>query len=521
MTAAATPTEFRSMPIGELRVSATLSQIERRAHLDKGAIAELAESIAAVGMLQPLVVRPVNGHFEIVAGERRFLAAKQAKLAHIPVNVLQLTDEQVLEVQLVENLQREDIHELAEAEGYEGLMKLGYTAETIAEKVGTSKGTVYARMKMLALVPAARSAFYAGKINSSIALVVARLNPEHQPEALEWALSRSRYDDRMVSFRVFADYVQREFMTRLSEAPFPRDDALIVPAAGPCTTCPKRSGNQSELFADVKSADICTDLLCFRAKSNAWNKQQRMKARESGVRVLSGAESRQIASPYSTSLQGGFVRPTDLVPDDAKKRTYAKLLGTVPDKAAAMLQHPKSGKYSKVIDLSKLPADVVKKAGIKVEKQTANREPTRNDTARRAAEDAKRKQNEAFELHLLAAVVAATPVKLGRDELTTIVMSLVGYGYGDGKELEACGLPPGKGSIEPRLKQLSEAQLARFVFGISFIEDIGGYNAEPSKALLAAATRMGIDVKKLRTEFIAAEKEKAPTKAKSAKKARR
>jgi ParB family transcriptional regulator, chromosome partitioning protein len=98
--------DFQQVPIGQLRLSKTTSQIERRAHLDKGAITELAISIGEVGLLQPLVVRPIKRSaglnylptdptHEVVAGERRYLAAKEAGLKALPVNVRELTDEQV------------------------------------------------------------------------------------------------------------------------------------------------------------------------------------------------------------------------------------------------------------------------------------------------------------------------------------------------------------------------------------------------------------------------------------------
>jgi ParB family chromosome partitioning protein len=106
--------QIHTLPLGQLFVSSTHSQAMRRKAFDKDALTELAESVKAHGLLQPLVVRPHPSdvgekivRFEIVAGERRFLAARIAALDAVPVNIRELSDEQVIEIQLIENLQRE------------------------------------------------------------------------------------------------------------------------------------------------------------------------------------------------------------------------------------------------------------------------------------------------------------------------------------------------------------------------------------------------------------------------------
>lgn len=261
-------TQVQSIRLANIAVSETGAQAERRKHLDKAKLAELAESIKTVGLLSPIIVRIIDGVFEIVAGERRYLAAKLAGLEHIDASVRDLTDDQVLEVQLVENLQREDLHELAEAEGYEALQKLNHTAEAIADKVGKSKAYVYARMKLLALCKDARKAFYEGKLSASTALLLARIpNDKLQAQALK-ENTQDRWDGPM-SYRAAAEHIQNNYMLRLSDAGFKTEDPELVPAAGACGACPKRSGNQKELFGDVKGADICTDTVCFAAKRQA------------------------------------------------------------------------------------------------------------------------------------------------------------------------------------------------------------------------------------------------------------
>ncbi|MGH8258871.1 MAG: ParB/RepB/Spo0J family partition protein, partial [Steroidobacteraceae bacterium] len=331
--------EVRALPLAAITLSTTPAQVERRAHLDKVKLTELAESIKAHGLVQPILVRPfrdecVKGDaYELVAGERRYLAARQAGLEAITATVRELTDEQVTEIQLVENLQRQDLHELAEAEGYEQLAKLGHSAEDIAAKVGKSRGTVYARMKLLALIPEARQAYYAGKLTASIALLIARIPGEDQQQRALATITEEGWKGRTMTYREAADYVHETFMLKLSSAPFPRDDETLVADAGACGPCPMRTGNQPELFGDVKGADICTSPQCFAAKKAAHVKRELEKAKATGERVIRGGEARRILPDsrgycYSSDgahkqLRNGYARPGDKCFEDPKKRTYA------------------------------------------------------------------------------------------------------------------------------------------------------------------------------------------------------
>lgn len=120
---------------------------------DEKALAELADSIAQHGILQPLVVRPLsNGSYQLVAGERRWRAARIAGLSEVPVIVKELTDEEVIEIAMVENLQREDLNPLEESLGYAYMMQeLKITQEQVAEKVGKSRPAVANALRLLKL----------------------------------------------------------------------------------------------------------------------------------------------------------------------------------------------------------------------------------------------------------------------------------------------------------------------------------------------------------------------------------
>lgn len=124
-----------------------------RKDFDEKSLSELAESIEQHGVLQPLVVRPLtSGGYQLVAGERRWRAARIAGLTEVPVVIKELTDEEVIEIAMIENLQREDLNPLEEALGYRYMMdELNITQEQAAEKVGKSRPAVANAIRLLRL----------------------------------------------------------------------------------------------------------------------------------------------------------------------------------------------------------------------------------------------------------------------------------------------------------------------------------------------------------------------------------
>jgi ParB family chromosome partitioning protein len=130
------------------------SRFQPRAEFDPEQLRELADSIKQRGVMQPLLVRPLNGtgRYELIAGERRWRAAKEAGLTQIPALVRDASDEEALEIALIENLQREDLNPIEEARAYEQLAtQFNLTQEQIAEKVGRNRATVANAMRLLAL----------------------------------------------------------------------------------------------------------------------------------------------------------------------------------------------------------------------------------------------------------------------------------------------------------------------------------------------------------------------------------
>jgi ParB/RepB/Spo0J family partition protein len=295
------------------------SKTNPRKRFDEDKLKELAENIQRHGILQSVLCRAhpdFPEKLEIIAGERRWRAAGIAKLALIPVRVIEVNDLDMLELQIIENLQRQDLHELEEAESYESLINANkgnsnYGVDEIAAKVGKSRAYVYARMKLCALSEDSREAFYSGKLNASTALLLARLpNETMQATALE-VIARPNWSGEVMSFRAAADYIKRTFMLRLDQARFPITDVTLVPSAGSCRECPKRTGANPDLFSDVGSADVCTDPACHEEKVVAHAERLRRIAAESGKTIIDG-EAAKKAMPHGVdSTLNGYIKLDD------------------------------------------------------------------------------------------------------------------------------------------------------------------------------------------------------------------
>lgn len=342
----ATNPHYTSLPLAQVEPSLT----NPRKHFDAARLQELADSIMASGIHQPILVRPLPAQrvadtafernslkpratrptHEIVAGERRYRAAKLAGLAQVPVIVKHMTDDQVLEAQILENLQREDLTELEEAEGYQTLMDHSQlTAEQVAAKVGKSRTYIYGRLKLLDLATEGREALRTGQIEASVALLVARIpDTAVQAKALKAILDQDHYQGQRVSARSAADLIRRQFMLSLDSAPFDiKADALT--AAGACTACPKRTGANPDLFAEVKGADLCTDPTCHAAKVQAHRTATMAQAHQRGLTVIEGREAKAIMPNAWQNHLDGYLRldnPADSPTGQPLRKVLAKAM---------------------------------------------------------------------------------------------------------------------------------------------------------------------------------------------------
>ncbi|MBR2151676.1 MAG: ParB/RepB/Spo0J family partition protein [Clostridia bacterium] len=153
-------------------VSVRLSEIEPnrdqpRKDFDPEALAELAESIARYGLIQPLLVRPMGDGYQLVAGERRWRASKMCGMVEVPVIIKELSDSETAEIALVENLQREDLNPIEEAMGYRSLMDdYGLTQDEVSERVGRSRSAVANSVRLLGLPEEITLMVRTGKISA-------------------------------------------------------------------------------------------------------------------------------------------------------------------------------------------------------------------------------------------------------------------------------------------------------------------------------------------------------------------
>ena len=239
-----------------------------RRTFEESKLNELAESIRQHGLIQPITVRPNSEGFEIVAGARRFRSAQLAEFFAIPARIVELTDAQSLEWALVENACRIDVHPYEEAEGFQRLLDIpGYDVAALVEKSGKSASHIYARLSLLQLIPEVAEAFTQERITASHANLIACIPQESQAEAFEQCWRKDWKDDdaHLLPAKFLSAWIQSNLYLSLADAPFDREDHTLNPEAGACTSCPRRSGYNTALFADVIS-DQCLDGKCFQAK---------------------------------------------------------------------------------------------------------------------------------------------------------------------------------------------------------------------------------------------------------------
>lgn len=310
-------------------------------------MAELAESIRSKGVLQPVLVRPVEDgdiRYELVAGERRYRASQLAGIPTIPAVIREISEREAAELQIIENLHREDLTVLEEAEGYRVLVdQHGYTSEQLAEKLGKSRSWIYGRLKLCALPDLARAALEDGRIPASTAGLIARIpNAELRVEATQEIISPHinmwKKGDEPLTYQEAKGLIEEHYMLELKKAPFSRKAAISVPRGdgplgplpdviiGACDKCPKMTGNNREEFPDGR-ADICTDPACYGQKVQAHNAQALAEARKQGLKVWSPNEIKKVFPHGQIHSHWEWLDLAEQCYEDPKRRSYKQLLG--------------------------------------------------------------------------------------------------------------------------------------------------------------------------------------------------
>ena len=412
--------EYRDLPIDWLVESPT----NPRQIFDDDGLQELAASIRANGVLQPLLVRPrAERRFEIVFGARRYRGAAMAEQETVPVCIREMTDAQVLEAQLVENLQRRDVHPLEEAHGYARLLALDepkYSIELIAAKCGKHPGYVLSRLRLTELAPAVVEAFSKDEIGLGHALLLAKLQPTAQQEALpacwqESYTNGSKAKRILLPVRHLREWIEHNILLELAVAPFSKEDTALVPETGSCLECPKRTGHNTLLFEGIGTQhDSCTDPACYAAKVDAHVK----------FAVAAKPKLVQISTAYGKPAEGSPVVPRNQYVEIRREKPKNKYQQDAPEyktckytTEAIVADGSEKGEIRKVCANPDCPVHHPKKQRRQVEANAAMK-----------AEEEKHRREEATAqatgLRVLSAIGEAVPVRLMKRDLLFVAERL-------------------------------------------------------------------------------------------------
>ena len=512
--------EYRNLPLDQL-IECPLNP---RYTFDETALNELAESIRSQGVLMPLLVRPVNPQtFEVVAGKRRFRAAQLAGEQSVPVDIRELTDAECLEIAITENLQRRDVHPLEESGGYARLLALDepkYSVEQIAAKCAKTPAYIVSRLSLTKLTPNVTEAFVKDEIGLGHALLLAKLQPEEQEQALS-ACYQEVYGQGSKSRRVLLpvrhlkDWIERNILLDLAAAPFSKDDAELLPEAGSCLECPKRTGHNTLLFAEVgaNQPDSCSDPKCFEAKVDSFVKQM----------IAAKPKLVQISTAYGKPAEDSPVVPRNQYVEIRQEKPKNKSQQEAPEyksckfaTEAIVADGSEKGELRKVCANPECPVHHPKK----------RQQRGKADTAFKA-EHEKRRREEALAqttgLRVLKAIGEAVPVRLMKRDLLFVVSRVAAmlderklavlirqHGMGKPKDGEA----PAK-LLAAFLPKTEESKLGRLLIETVILLSMRN-ETDTARVLREAAQAYKVDIDSIsaevKREFATKDKAKAGTK---------
>ncbi|QKG59169.1 ParB/RepB/Spo0J family partition protein (plasmid) [Hymenobacter sp. BRD128] len=333
---AAAPAQLLRLPLSAIKLPKNYRQ-----SMDKAALADLAASLLSQGQLQAVTVRPLLGDeasaefsHELVFGNRRFAAHELAGLATITAAERLLTAEQAEELRLVENVHRENPHPADEAQAVAKLLEKGESRAEVAARLGKSPRWVAQRQALGLLLPEWAEALRKDLLALNAAEELSRWPHDVQKRVLE------RYPHQQKLTLESVTWAVRDEHHNLSAAPWQLTDPDLVPTAGACFGCPKRSSCVKELFAEnaVGKKDLCLDKACWASKLDARITQllaERSTDDQPAIRIshgYSGGEAKQALplSRYEVVTKKKGAIPAVLVDGPhAGHGRYIKLIGEV------------------------------------------------------------------------------------------------------------------------------------------------------------------------------------------------
>ena len=254
--------EFKNISLRDIKVSPS----NPRTTFDEKKTLELADSVSTHGVLQSILVRPFGkpGKYQLVCGERRYRASEIAGRTTIPATVRELTDDQALEIQIIENLQREAVSPIEEAIAYQNLMKLkGFDVAEVAHRVGKSPTFIAQRLKLNELIEDFKKLLFEERITLTDALKVCKLKVEDQTDLYENECTGYNVEHRLI----IDDDMLRLYMYDLTDAPFDTKSLELNKELGACTHCQFNTASNTLLFPEGEHEARCTNRECFKGKT--------------------------------------------------------------------------------------------------------------------------------------------------------------------------------------------------------------------------------------------------------------
>lgn len=312
-------------------------------------IIELSDSIIKNGLINPILVRESKNpkfKYELVSGERRFIASKLAGNTSIDIHVENLSDDQVLEIQIVENLQREDVHPMDESSVFQAMVDRGKTVQDIAERIGKSTMFVYHRLMLQQLIKEAQELLIEDQISLHHARLISRLNEKDQKSALKFTVIRDPESKKVIdTVRIsrLIHFIQNNIENDLSLSVFNTSKKLETPSGDmiACQQCQKRTGYADTLFHDIQEKDRCLDRNCFKFKT-----EQGLLAIEKSMskkrKVIRLSEEMFIGE--RDGLRSIHDHQVKIVKDDGKK-TYCGIIWTIGPNTGKILNINITGNF--------------------------------------------------------------------------------------------------------------------------------------------------------------------------------
>ncbi|MFS2023847.1 ParB/RepB/Spo0J family partition protein [Massilia sp. CT11-137] len=524
--------QFGYFNLVDIRISYT-----NRKRFNQSKLDELAASIKSKGVAQPILIRPVTPtaeapqQYEIVAGERRFRASIMAGLPTIPAMLRNLSDVEALELQILENLQRDDPHPLEEAEGYERLMlERNYDVDQLAEKLNKSRSYVYGRLKLCALTTSVREQFLDDKFSAATALLIARIpNPSLQVKAAK-EVSGADWQGNPMSYRAQRDLLRQRFMLDLKSAVFPIKDAALLTEIGSCIECPKRSGNQQDASEGEKHENLCTDPDCFAEKTAAHSKKAKQKAEARGLTVISGEEAKKIMPNSYSNLKGGYADVDKTMWVSGGSTTYRKLLGKQLPKGVLLESPFEPGKLITIAKIDELEDLVTQVAGSgKTEASISAKQKAKEKQQEQAAAVERQFRRDLFiAIHDAGRVerapfnepeVAAQLFKGCSGPAHEFIIKLYGWaGKEFESEYEGGQYVSSTNKICAAIRKMEPDPVRQLIRDLTFVDELAVNTYTSGKGdvpwlMMAAAVELGIDAETMKKTLLKEAKKKADEKA--------